>query len=240
MIIPGECCGNVCAPCHIFMTDYLKRGSLTVISAMTFTECLCGTERHNQERGGVEVNGFLSVFGGKGGSDLFIYLWLLHATRATRCTRVWFNIKLCGVNLKRHAFQKCSFNFGIQVWNASNIHAPIAFLVLILNVCNLPPQADLQLLWVLSVGGPLWLGEREKGAGSRVWRWWCDRGRGRSRWRWWGQRDWGTHLAEKTLVPVKSTSEHLIAIRWYLWIMVQKYLLHNFWELSTGAGGQQC
>lgn len=55
------------------MTDYLKRGSLTVISAMTFTECLCGTERHNRERGRVEVNGFLSVFGEEG-SDLFIYL----------------------------------------------------------------------------------------------------------------------------------------------------------------------
>lgn len=54
------------------MTDYLERGSLTVISAMTFTECLCGTERHEQERGRVEVNGFLSVVSGEEGSNLFI------------------------------------------------------------------------------------------------------------------------------------------------------------------------
>lgn len=61
MIIPGDCCRNACAPCHIFMTDYLKRGSLTVISAMTFTECLCGTERHETECGRAQVNGFLSL-----------------------------------------------------------------------------------------------------------------------------------------------------------------------------------
>lgn len=54
------------------MTDYLERGSLTVISSMTFTKCLCETKRHGRERGRVEGNGFLSVFSGEKGSNLFI------------------------------------------------------------------------------------------------------------------------------------------------------------------------
>lgn len=125
---------KACAPCHIFMTDYLKRGSLTVISALTFTECLCGTERHERERGRVEVNGFPVSFWW--GRFWYIYLWLLRAAHATRCTWARFNAKLCSVNLTRHVLQKCSFNFNIQVWNASNIHAPVAFLVFDFKIKN--------------------------------------------------------------------------------------------------------
>lgn len=118
MIIPSDCWRNTCTPCHIFMTDYLKRGSLTVISAMTFTECLCGTERHGRECGRAQVNGFLPVIRLQR-RFCFIYFWRLW--RATHCSIILIAADVCFISVKTFTKSTCSLA-SFQMLHTSTPH----------------------------------------------------------------------------------------------------------------------